>query len=133
MGSDPIKEAANTMIVNTRLKRRGQRWGRAGGQEDVLTFRAWLISRRFDKVWAQRTHRRRYAHAHLSANDNRIPLRQGRLIHQMKTIRNQLWSKLRQRGITPRPTIQGWNSPQESIRMELTILMKSEPDGQIDG
>ncbi len=61
------------MIVNTRLKRSGQRWGRAGGQ-GVLTFRALLKSGRFDNVWAQLTHRRRHAQAHLSANDNRTPL-----------------------------------------------------------
>ncbi len=73
IGSDPTKEAAHTMIVNTRLKRSGQRWGRAGGQ-GVLTVRARLTSGRFDNVWAQLTHRRRHAQAHLSANDNRTPL-----------------------------------------------------------
>ncbi len=72
IGSDP-KEAAHTMIVNTRLKRSGQRWGRAGGQ-GVITVRARLKSRRFDNVWAQLTHRRRHAQAHLAANDNRTPL-----------------------------------------------------------
>ena len=61
------------MSVNTRLKRSGQRWGRAGGQ-GVLTFRARLKSGRFDNVWAQRTRRRRHAQGHLSANDNRTPL-----------------------------------------------------------
>ncbi len=48
IGSGAV-EAANTMIVNTRLKRSGQRWGRAGGQ-GVLTFRALLKSGRFDNV-----------------------------------------------------------------------------------
>ncbi len=72
IGSGAV-EAANTMIVNTRLKRSGQRWGRAGGQ-GVLTVRARLKSGRFDNVWAQLTHRRRHAQAHLSANDNRTPL-----------------------------------------------------------
>ncbi len=66
-------EAANKMSVNTRLKRSGQRWGRAGGQ-GLLTFRARLKSGRFDKVWTQLTHRRRYTHAHLSTNDNCTPL-----------------------------------------------------------
>ena len=68
IGSDP-NEAANTMSVNTRLKR----WGRAGGQ-GVLTFRALLKSGRFDNVWAQLTHRRRHASAcPAAANDNRTP------------------------------------------------------------
>ncbi len=67
-------EAAHTMIVNTRLKRSGQRWGRAGGQ-GVLTVRARLTSGRFDNVWAQLTHRRRHASAcPAAANDNRTPL-----------------------------------------------------------
>ncbi|MCY4196742.1 MAG: hypothetical protein OXD33_07480 [Rhodobacteraceae bacterium] len=72
IGSGAV-EAANKMIVNTRLKRSGPRWGRAGGQ-GVLTFRALLKSGCFDSVWAQLTHRRRHAHANLSANDNRTPL-----------------------------------------------------------
>ncbi len=73
IGSGAV-EAAHTMIVNTRLKRSGQRWGRAGGQ-GVLTFRARLKSGRFDNVWAQRTHRRRHASAcPAAANDNRTPL-----------------------------------------------------------
>ncbi len=73
IGSGAV-EAANTIIVNTRLKRSGQRWGRAGGQ-GVLTFRALLTSRRFDNVWAQLTHRRRHASAcPAAANDNRTPL-----------------------------------------------------------
>ncbi len=72
IGSGAV-EAAHTMIVNTRLKRSGQRWGRAGGQS-VLTVRARLTSGRFDNVWAQLTHRRRHAQAHLSANNNRTPL-----------------------------------------------------------
>ncbi len=48
MGSGAV-EAAHTMIVNTRLKRSGQRWERVGGQS-VLTFRARLTSGRFDSV-----------------------------------------------------------------------------------
>ncbi len=73
IGSGAV-EAANTMIVNTRLKRSGQRWGRAGGQ-GVLTVRARLKSGRFDNVWAQLTHRRRHASAcPVAANDNRTPL-----------------------------------------------------------
>ncbi len=69
IGSGAV-EAANKMIVNTRLKR----WGRAGGQ-GVLTFRARLTSGRFDNVGAPRTHRRRHASAcPAAANDNRTPL-----------------------------------------------------------
>ena len=72
IGSDP-NEAANTMSVSTRLKRSGQRWGRAGGQ-GVLTFRARLKSGRFDNVWAQLTRRRRHASAcPAAANDNHMP------------------------------------------------------------
>jgi len=71
IGSGAV-EAADTMIVNTRLKRSGPRWGRAGGQ-GVLTFRTLLKSGRFDSVRAQLTHRRRQDNTHLSANDNHTP------------------------------------------------------------
>ncbi len=54
------------------VRQMGPRRGRAGGQ-GALTFRALLRSGRLDNVWAQRTHRRRDADAHLSANDNRTP------------------------------------------------------------
>ena len=45
MGNGAV-EAANTMIVSTRLKRSDQSWGRAGG----LTFHARLTSVRFDNI-----------------------------------------------------------------------------------
>ncbi len=44
-------EAANKVLVNSRMKRSGQRWGRDGGQ-GVLTFRSLLRSGRFDRAWA---------------------------------------------------------------------------------
>ena len=44
-------EAANKALVDSRMKRSGQRWGRDGGQ-GVLTFRSLLRSDRFDRAWA---------------------------------------------------------------------------------
>lgn len=44
-------EAANKMLVATRMKRGGQRWGREGGQS-ILSFRALYKSGRFDRVWS---------------------------------------------------------------------------------
>ena len=49
IGSGAV-EAANKVLVTSRMKRSGQRWGREGGQ-GVLTFRALLKSGRFDKAW----------------------------------------------------------------------------------
>ncbi len=50
IGSGAV-EAANRFLVNSRMKRSGQRWGRDGGQ-GVLTFRSLLKSGRFDRAWA---------------------------------------------------------------------------------
>ena len=50
IGSGAV-EAANRFLVNSRMKRSGQRWGRDGGQ-GVLTFRSLLRSDRFDRAWA---------------------------------------------------------------------------------
>ena len=49
IGSGTV-EAANKVLVTTRMKRSGQRWGRNGGQ-GVLTFRSLIISNRFDRAW----------------------------------------------------------------------------------
>ncbi len=45
-------EAANKTLVNTRLKRAGARYDQHGGQT-LLTFRASLLSERFDALWHQ--------------------------------------------------------------------------------
>lgn len=50
IGSGPI-EAACKSIVKTRLGRSGMRWSRKGGQ-NILTFRAYAKSNRWDKCWA---------------------------------------------------------------------------------
>ncbi len=50
IGSGAV-EAANGFLVNSRMKRSGQCWGRDGGQ-GVLTFRSLLRSDRFDRAWA---------------------------------------------------------------------------------
>ncbi len=50
IGSGAV-EAANKVLVTTRMKRSGQRWGRDGGQ-GVLSFRSLLKSGRFDRAWA---------------------------------------------------------------------------------
>ncbi|MCY4306446.1 MAG: hypothetical protein OXC62_16970, partial [Aestuariivita sp.] len=42
--------AANKVLVTTRMKRSGQSWGRDGGQ-GVLRIRALCKSNRFDRVW----------------------------------------------------------------------------------
>ena len=52
MGSDP-KEAANTMIISTRLKRSGQRWGRAGGQGRLMIRRKQQIR---NQSWSKPRH-----------------------------------------------------------------------------
>ena len=44
-------ETTSLFLVNSRMKRSGQRWGRDGGQ-GVLTFRSLLRSGRFDRAWA---------------------------------------------------------------------------------
>ena len=44
-------ESANKVLVTTRMKRSGQRWGRDGGQ-GVLTFRSLFKSGRLDRAWA---------------------------------------------------------------------------------
>ena len=49
IGSGAV-EAANKVLVTSRMKRSGQRWGRDGGQ-GVLSFRALLKSGRFDGAW----------------------------------------------------------------------------------
>ena len=50
IGSGDV-EAANKVLVNQRLKRSGQSWGRDGGQ-GVLSYRALLKSDRFDRAWS---------------------------------------------------------------------------------
>jgi len=50
IGSGSV-EAANKVLVTSRMKRSGQSWGRDGGQ-GVLTFRSFLKSGRFDRAWA---------------------------------------------------------------------------------
>lgn len=45
-----VVEAANKVLVTQRMKRSGMRWRIAGGQA-VLTFRALIKSRRFDRAW----------------------------------------------------------------------------------
>ena len=49
IGSGAV-EAANKVLVTTRMKRSGQSWGRDGGQ-GVLRIRALCKSNRFDRVW----------------------------------------------------------------------------------
>ena len=49
IGSGTV-EAANKVLVTTRMKRSGQSWGRNGGQ-GVLTFRSLIKSDRFDRAW----------------------------------------------------------------------------------
>ena len=49
-----VVEAANKVLVNQRMKRAGMRWSVAGGQ-NVLTFRALLMSGRFDAAWRAMT------------------------------------------------------------------------------
>lgn len=50
IGSGPI-EAACKSIVKTRLGRSGMRWSRKGGQ-NILAFRAYAKSNRWEKCWA---------------------------------------------------------------------------------
>ena len=45
-----VVEAANKVLVNQRMKRAGMRWSIEGGQ-NVLTFRALMMSGRFDAAW----------------------------------------------------------------------------------
>ena len=47
-----VVEAANKVLVNQRMKRAGMRW--SGGQ-NVLTFRALMMSGRFDAAWRAMT------------------------------------------------------------------------------
>ena len=49
IGSGAV-EAANKVLVTSRMKRSGQSWGRNGGQ-GVLTFRSLIKSDRFDRTW----------------------------------------------------------------------------------
>ena len=51
-------ESANRFVVQQRMKRSGQRWGREGGQ-GVLTFRSLLKSGRFDEACRSMVRRRR--------------------------------------------------------------------------
>ena len=50
-----VVEAANKVLVNQRMKR--ARWSVDGGQ-NVLTFRALMMSGRFDAAWQAMTGRR---------------------------------------------------------------------------
>ena len=49
-----VVEAANKVLVNQRMKRAGMRWSVDGGQ-NVLTFRALMMSGRFDAAWRAMT------------------------------------------------------------------------------
>ncbi|MCY4541782.1 MAG: hypothetical protein OXB95_05225 [Rhodobacteraceae bacterium] len=49
-----VVEAANKTLFNVRMKRSGMRWSMAGGQA-VMTFRALVMSRRYDAAWGQLT------------------------------------------------------------------------------
>jgi hypothetical protein len=51
IGTGPTEAAAKT-LVNTRMKRAGARFDQHGGQT-ILTFRAYLLSQRFDAVWEE--------------------------------------------------------------------------------
>ena len=51
IGTGPTEAAAKT-LVNTRMKRAGARFDQHGGQT-ILTFRAHLLSRRFDSLWEE--------------------------------------------------------------------------------
>ena len=57
-----VVEAANKVLVNQRMKRAGMRWSIEGGQ-NVLTFRALMMSGRFDAAWQAMTET-------CAANDN---------------------------------------------------------------
>ena len=68
IGSGAV-EAANRFLVNSRMKRSGQRWGRDGGQ-GVLTFRSLLRSDRFDRAWAVLSRSWQQWKPSTAANDN---------------------------------------------------------------
>ena len=68
IGSGAVK-AANRFLVNSRMKRSGQRWGRDGGQ-GVLTFRSLLKSGRFDRAWAALARNWQQWRPPIAANDN---------------------------------------------------------------
>ena len=72
IGSGAV-EAANKVLVTTRMKRSGQSWGRDGGQ-GVLSIRALAKSGRFDRAWEDlvpRLNRQGNWVPKLPANDNR--------------------------------------------------------------
>ena len=56
IGSGSV-EAANKVLITSRMKRSGQSWGRDGGQ-GVLSIRARCQSRRFDRAWKDLVPRR---------------------------------------------------------------------------
>ncbi|MCY4201683.1 MAG: hypothetical protein OXD38_03585 [Aestuariivita sp.] len=56
IGSGSV-EAANKVLITSRMKRSGQSWGRDGGQ-GVLSIRARCKSRRFDRAWKDLVPRR---------------------------------------------------------------------------
>ncbi len=74
IGSGQV-EAANKVLVTSRMKRSGQSWGREGGQ-GVLAFRALLKSDRFDRAWSMLVplmsrSRQDWKTVNQTANDNR--------------------------------------------------------------
>ncbi|MCY4303263.1 MAG: hypothetical protein OXC62_00510, partial [Aestuariivita sp.] len=72
IGSGAV-EAANKVLVTTRMKRSGQSGGRDGGQ-GVLRIRALCKSNRFDRVWKDvvpRFNRQGDGASTSPANDNR--------------------------------------------------------------
>ncbi len=72
IGSGAV-EAANKVLVTSRMKRTGRRGGREGGQ-GVLTFRSLLKSGRFDRAWGTmvpRLNRGQRWKPPKCANDNR--------------------------------------------------------------
>ncbi|MCY4347931.1 MAG: hypothetical protein OXC17_14245 [Aestuariivita sp.] len=72
IGSGSV-EAANKVLITSRMKRSGQSWGRDGGQ-GVLSIRARCQSRRFDRAWKDLVPRRNRQRGWVPAsptNDNR--------------------------------------------------------------
>ncbi|MCY4347602.1 MAG: hypothetical protein OXC17_12520, partial [Aestuariivita sp.] len=72
IGSGSV-EAANKVLITSRMKRSGQSWGRDGGQ-GVLSIRALCKSHRFDRAWKElvpRLNRQGDWVPKAPANDNR--------------------------------------------------------------
>ena len=50
VGSGPV-EAANKVLIKSRMKGAGMRWSQVGTGQPILTFRALWKSGRFDAAW----------------------------------------------------------------------------------